>query len=86
MFIPFSPSIIILAVLALFVVIILFKTALVVPNKQAVVVERLGKFHAVLYAGFHILIPFFSYNGHLSIPANILSIVITLFALQKIQL
>ena len=58
MFIPFSPSIIILAVLALFVVIILFKTALVVPNKQAVVVERLGKFHAVLYAGFHILIPF----------------------------
>ena len=50
MFIPFSPSIIILAVLALFVVIILFKTALVVPNKQAVVVERLGK--------FHILIPF----------------------------
>ncbi len=58
MFIPFSPSIIILAAVALFVVIILFKTALGVPNKQAVVVERLGKFHAVLYAGFHILIPF----------------------------
>lgn len=31
---------------------VLFKTALVVPNQQAVVVERLGKFHAVLFAGF----------------------------------
>ena len=44
--------------LALLVTFVLFKTALVVPNQQAVVVERLGKFHAVLFAGFHILIPF----------------------------
>ena len=44
--------------LALLVIFVLFKTALVVPNQQAVVVERLGKFHAVLLAGFHILIPF----------------------------
>ena len=44
--------------LALLVIFVLFKTALVVPNQQAVVVERLGKFHAVLFAGFHILIPF----------------------------
>lgn len=58
MFDVFSSSIIILAALALLVIIVLFKTALIVPNKQAVVVERLGKFHAVLYAGFHILIPF----------------------------
>ncbi len=58
MFDVFSSSIIVLAVLALLVIIVLFKTALIVPNKQAVVVERLGKFHAVLYAGFHILIPF----------------------------
>ena len=34
--------------LALLVIFVLFKTALVVPNQQAVVVERLGKFHAVL--------------------------------------
>ena len=51
-------SLIVLVVLALFVIIVLFKTALVVPNQEAVVVERLGKFHAVMYAGFHILIPF----------------------------
>ena len=43
--------------LALLVIFVLFKTALVVPNQQAVVVERLGKFHAVLFAGFHILRP-----------------------------
>ena len=34
--------------LALLVIFVLFKTALVVPNQQAVVVERLGKFHAGL--------------------------------------
>lgn len=51
-------SLTVLIVLVLLIVFILFKTALVVPNQQAVVVERLGKFHAVLYAGFHILIPF----------------------------
>lgn len=53
-----SSSLIVLVFLAILVVLILFKTALIVPNQQAVVVERLGKFHAVLYAGFHILIPF----------------------------
>ena len=35
--------------LALLVIFVLFKTALVVPNQQAVVVERLGNFHAVLF-------------------------------------
>jgi regulator of protease activity HflC (stomatin/prohibitin superfamily) len=44
-----------LAVLAL---IILFKTAVVVPQQTAVVVERLGKFAGTLDAGFHILVPF----------------------------
>lgn len=58
MFDVLGSSIIILVVLALLAILILFKTALVVPNRQAVVVERLGKFHAVLYAGFHVLIPF----------------------------
>lgn len=49
---------IILVVLALLVIITLIKTAVVVPNQLAYVVERLGKFHTVLYAGFHILVPF----------------------------
>ncbi len=44
--------------LALFVLYMFFKTAVVVPQQHAYVVERLGKFNAVLDAGFHILIPF----------------------------
>ena len=51
-------SIIILALLAVLLIIILLKTAKIVPNQQAYVVERLGKFRTVLYAGFHLLIPF----------------------------
>lgn len=43
--------------LVLFVV-VLAKAAVVVPNQSAFVLERLGKFHKVLYAGFHILVPF----------------------------
>jgi regulator of protease activity HflC (stomatin/prohibitin superfamily) len=39
-------------------VIILLKTAVVVPQQNGYVVERLGKFSKTLNAGFHILIPF----------------------------
>ncbi len=38
--------------------IILMKTARVVPQKTVYIIERLGKYHATLDAGFHILIPF----------------------------
>jgi len=44
--------------LAFIVVIILLKTAVVVPQQSAYVVERLGKFNSILDAGFHILLPF----------------------------
>ncbi len=43
---------------AIVVVFILAKTAIVVPQQNAYVVERLGKFSKILSAGFHILIPF----------------------------
>ncbi|MEM7079682.1 MAG: stomatin-like protein [Pseudomonadota bacterium] len=43
---------------ALIVVIALFKTARVVPQREQFVIERLGKFSRTLDAGFHILIPF----------------------------
>jgi regulator of protease activity HflC (stomatin/prohibitin superfamily) len=46
------------AVLAALVIFILAKTAVVVPQQNAFVVERLGKFRATLGAGFHILVPF----------------------------
>ncbi len=51
-------NIIILCLFAFFVVIVIIKTAVVVPNQSAYIVERLGKFSNVLYAGFHILVPF----------------------------
>lgn len=44
--------------IAVVVIIVLAKTAVVVPQQNAYVVERLGKFSRVLKAGFHILIPF----------------------------
>ena len=47
-------SLIILAI----VVIAIAKTAQIVPQRSAYVVERLGRFHSVLDAGFHLMIPF----------------------------
>ncbi len=46
-----------LAIVAV-IVLVLFKTAVIVPQQNAYVVERLGKFSRKLDAGFHILIPF----------------------------
>lgn len=45
-------------VLAFIVFYMLAKTAVVVPQQNAYVVERLGRFSGVLDAGFHILVPF----------------------------
>ncbi len=53
-----SSSFAVLGLLAFLIIVILFKTAVVVPQRQEFVVERLGKFHMILGAGFHILIPF----------------------------
>ena len=46
-----------LALLA-FIVITIAKTAQIVPQRSAYVVERLGKYAKTLEAGFHLLIPF----------------------------
>jgi regulator of protease activity HflC (stomatin/prohibitin superfamily) len=45
-------------VLAVLIAIIIAKTAVVVPQQSAFVVERLGKYHSTLGAGFHMLVPF----------------------------
>nr|MBI3614150.1 paraslipin [Nitrospirota bacterium] len=45
-------------VLAGLVAIVIAKTAVVVPQQSAYVVERLGKYSCTLDAGFHILMPF----------------------------
>ena len=44
--------------LAVVVVVVLYKTAMVVPQQSAFVVERLGRYAGTLDAGFHILVPF----------------------------
>jgi regulator of protease activity HflC (stomatin/prohibitin superfamily) len=49
---------IIAAGLALFAIITIIQTARVVPQKQAFIVERLGKYSKTLNAGFHLLVPF----------------------------
>jgi len=43
--------------IALFVIYTLAKSVRVVPQKQAFIVERLGKYHATLEAGLHLLVP-----------------------------
>ncbi len=49
----------VVVVLLAFVVLILFSKAVrIVPQQNAYIVERLGKFTVVLDAGFHILVPF----------------------------
>ena len=53
-----TPGLIIFGVLAVFVVIVLVKTAVVVPQRMEYIVERLGKYSKTLGAGFHILVPF----------------------------
>src|SRR5437762_9543731 len=45
-------------VFAIFAIILVSRIARVVPQQQAWVVERLGKYSDTLQAGFHILIPF----------------------------
>ena len=47
-----------LLILTFLVLVIIAKTAVVVPQQSAYVVERLGRFHGILNAGFHVLLPF----------------------------
>lgn len=53
-----SGGLFVVLALALLVIIVIAKTARVVPQQSAFVVERLGKYHTTLNAGFHILFPF----------------------------
>jgi regulator of protease activity HflC (stomatin/prohibitin superfamily) len=51
-------SLLVFVALAILVLIIVAKTAVVVPQQNAYVVERLGRYSGTLGAGFHILMPF----------------------------
>jgi len=51
-------TLIVFILAALLVLVIIYKTAVVVPQQNAIVVERLGRYQATLNAGFHLLVPF----------------------------
>jgi regulator of protease activity HflC (stomatin/prohibitin superfamily) len=51
-------ALIVFVLIALLVLFVVAKTAIVVPQQSAYVVERLGRYHATLNAGFHVLVPF----------------------------
>jgi len=53
-----SESIIVLGIFAVIVIVLLVKTAVIVPQRSEFVIERLGKYSQSLSAGFHILVPF----------------------------
>ena len=53
-----SGGLLFLALVAFIVIVAILKTAVIVPQKTAFIVERLGRYRCTLDAGFHILIPF----------------------------
>jgi regulator of protease activity HflC (stomatin/prohibitin superfamily) len=53
-----STSMYVALAIVVLVFIVLMKTAIVVPQQSAFVVETLGRFSRTIQAGFHILIPF----------------------------
>nr|WP_320048800.1 paraslipin [uncultured Desulfuromonas sp.] len=53
-----SPSLVAVIIFAVLVIVVLVKTAVIVPQKNEYIIERLGKYSRTLGAGFHILLPF----------------------------
>lgn len=54
-----SGGLILFFIIAVVVLVAIAKTAVIVPQNTAYIVERLGKYNSTLEAGFHILVPFF---------------------------
>ncbi|UCE49933.1 MAG: paraslipin [Phycisphaerales bacterium] len=53
-----NPWTVVLIVVLILALIVFFKTIRIVPQKQAYIIERLGKYATTIEAGFHILTPF----------------------------
>jgi regulator of protease activity HflC (stomatin/prohibitin superfamily) len=51
-------SLIVVGVVAFLAIIIISRTAVVVPQQSAYVIENLGRYSRTIQAGFHILVPF----------------------------
>lgn len=53
-----SFSVIVMAIVAILVITAFVKSVRIVPQKQAYIVERLGRYQCTLEAGLHVLMPF----------------------------
>jgi regulator of protease activity HflC (stomatin/prohibitin superfamily) len=53
-----GPSVFIVIAVGILAITILIKTIKIVPQKQAMIIERLGKFHKYAEAGLHVIVPF----------------------------
>ncbi len=51
-------SLILLALLVVFVVTVLSRAVRIVPQQTALIIERLGRYHSTLHGGIHLLVPF----------------------------
>ena len=52
------PFLVALLVIALIIAFLFLSTLFIVPQQQAYIIERFGKFNKVQFAGIHIRIPF----------------------------
>ena len=59
-----SGGLIFFGIVAFIVLVAILKTAIIVPQKTAYIVERLGKHRCTLDAGFHILVPFIDHIAY----------------------
>lgn len=49
---------VVMVLIVLFVILTLLRAVRVVPQSRALVIERLGKFSSIMYAGLHVIVPF----------------------------
>lgn len=59
-----SPSVIAALVFAVGFMIVMRTAVIVVPDGNAYIVERLGRYHATLPPGLHVILPFFDRVAH----------------------
>jgi regulator of protease activity HflC (stomatin/prohibitin superfamily) len=67
-------GLVVLILIALLVIIILFRAVRIIPQARAAVVERLGRYTRTLDAGFHLVIPFVDrVRGRIDLREQVLS-------------
>lgn len=57
-------NVLLIYLVAFVVIVVLFKVAVVIPEKESFIVERLGKYTKTLEAGFHLLFPFIDHIAY----------------------